>query len=309
MAPQTLVIQTNMQHPTSHFRYPRTPYPLQPIRESSLEMHDPLSEWLDLGGDPENYPEYLSLSPIADNPIADNTTANSTPVDATTADDAIVNDAIRVNTTTDNAAATASEDSWLAGAPDWTEECCPTAEGPAAIVEDLDSSIDSSSSDTESSSLVDIDLLERAIAAESAAEGIANASLQSNDNPSISTADSTSCNSHHNVDIKMILRALGSDTTSIPWLSSNSPRQDISIERILRAIGLRSAAQGVANTSLQADDHLAVLNADPVSFSPPPVPKRQRTECVNSPSDRFITKRPRLQPCRRCRRPQSSISD
>lgn len=252
-----------------------------------------MSEWLDLDEEQEYYPEYLSLSPTGEHTTAEHTTAEHTATEHTAAE----------HMTAVDTAVTAWEESWVAGAPDWIEECCPAAEGPVAIVEDPDSSIDSSSSDTDCSSLLDIDLLERAIAAESAAEGIANAPMRSDDSSAESAAKAAPCGSLPDVDIEMILRALGLDITQLPLILRDEPRQDDSIQAILRALAARSAAQGVADTSLPAEGHLAVPTADMVPGSPPPLPKRQRAECGTSPSDRFINKRPRLQPCRQSQLP------
>ena len=46
------------------------------------------------------------------------------------------------------------EEAWVAGAPDWIEDCVSGAGATAAVVEDTDSSADSESSDTNSSSLL-----------------------------------------------------------------------------------------------------------------------------------------------------------
>lgn len=124
-------------------QYPRTPYPLEVIRESPLEGTGSVVEWLQLQQDDEYYPEYLALSPTEQGPA-------QAPLGTSRA---IISS-------------------------DWAYEPVNTSdhalEPQFEVVDysDISSSSGETSSDSEDSSLVDVDLLERAIAAETAAISI-----------------------------------------------------------------------------------------------------------------------------------------
>lgn len=117
-------------------QYPRTPYPLEVIHESPLEGTGPITEWLDLQHDDEYYPEYLALSPTE-------TGLTQAPLEGPE------------NT---------NRSSWVYEPLNAVEPQCEVVD-----YSDVSSLSSETSSDSESSSLLDIDLLERAIAAETAA--------------------------------------------------------------------------------------------------------------------------------------------
>ena len=64
-----------MQHPATTLKYPRTPYSLEMIQESSLEATENMTDWLELQDNEVYYFEMLAISPSANDQAQDNSSS------------------------------------------------------------------------------------------------------------------------------------------------------------------------------------------------------------------------------------------